>query len=139
MKPLLILIALVAIFSTARAQQTDTVKNNIADTAIVVNPATPPEFPGGKPKLYNALARIVRYPAKAKENNIQGKVILNFVIEKDGSITNIQVKQSVSPELDNEIIRAVKLLPKFDPGKNQTGEPVRAVYELPFNYSIQWD
>lgn len=137
MKPTLITIALLAIFTIASAQKQDTVKTANADTTIVDNPAKPPEFPGGLPKLYRQLSKIVRYPRKAKEYNIQGKVILTFVVEKDGSITNIKVKQKVSPELDNETVRVIKLAPKFTPGKNQNGEPVRCYYDFPFTYTLQ--
>jgi len=137
MKYILIAIILVAISCSTKAQQTDTIKESKADTAIVDSPSTPPEFPGGLPKLYRYLSRIARYPAKAKEYNIQGKVILMFVIKKDGSISDITVKKSVSPELDNETIRVIKLVPKFIPGKNKNGDPVRCYYEFPFTWSLQ--
>src|SRR5579872_5874 len=139
MKPILITIAFLAVFSVAKAQQTDTIKRSGVDTSIVDNPAKPPEFPGGLPKLYRYLSRIVRYPAKAKENNTQGIVILTFVVEKDGSISHIKVKNSVSPELDNETVRVIKLAPKFNPGKNQNGAPVRCYYDFPFSYKLQID
>lgn len=137
MKPVLITIALLTIFTVARAEKQDTVKTTNTDTTIVDNPAKSPEFPGGLPKLYRYLSKIVRYPAKAKEYNIQGKVVLTFVVEKDGSISNIKVKNSVSPELDNETVRVIKLAPKFIPGKNQNGEPVRCYFDFPFTYTLQ--
>lgn len=137
MKPVLITIALLTIFTVARAEKQDTVKTTNTDTTIVDNPAKSPEFSGGLPKLYRYLSKIVRYPAKAKEYNIQGKVVLTFVVEKDGSISNIKVKNSVSPELDNETVRVIKLAPKFIPGKNQNGEPVRCYFDFPFTYTLQ--
>jgi TonB family protein len=139
MKPILITIAFFTLCSATKAQQTDSVKKSSADTTIYDNPATPPEFPGGRTKLYAALYKNVHYPAKAKEDNIQGIVVLDIVIEKDGSITNISVKKSVAPVLDNEVIRIVKLLPKFIPGKDKNGQPVRCYFDLPYSFTLVTD
>ena len=85
MKKTFITITMLASFTFVKAQIDDT-KKNITDTTIVDNPATPPQFPGGMLGLNKALFKFVHYPDKAKEYHIQGKVILTFVIEKDGSI-----------------------------------------------------
>ena len=137
MKKTLITLIMLVSFTLVKAQQIDTVKKNSADTTVVDNPATPPEFPGGMPKLNKALFKFVHYPDKAKEYNIQGKVILTFVIEKDGSISNIKVKKSVAPILDDEVIRIIKLVPKFNPGKDQDGVPVRCYYDLPYSFTLK--
>ena len=136
MKTTLITIALAIIFLSAKAQQTDTLKKSVSDTTITDSPVTPPEFPGGQQKLNTALFKLVRYPDKAQEDNIQRTVVLVMVIEKVGSITIIKVKQSSAPVLDKVVIRIVKLLHKFNPGKDKNGTPVRCYYNLPYSFTL---
>ncbi len=95
-----------------------------------------PEFKGGDDSLNNFLGRNIKYPRIAKENGDQGKVIAAFVIEKDGSISNIKIIKSVSKECDEEVIRLIKLLPKWKPAK-QNGEFVRSQYFLPITFNLQ--
>ena len=79
----------------------------------------------------------MKYPQIAYENNIQGRVIVQFVVDKDGSITNVQVAQSGGdPSLDKEAVRVVKAMPKWRPGM-QKGKPVRVKYTMPVNFSLQ--
>lgn len=78
----------------------------------------------------------VKYPMIAQENNIQGKVFVQFVIEKDGSVSDVKVARSVDPSLDKEAIRVVKAMPKWKPGK-QRGKPVRVSYTVPINFQLQ--
>ncbi len=94
-----------------------------------------PEFPGGIEKLYRYLGRNLRYPAAAKENNIQGKVFVTFVVEIDGSLTDIKVSKSLSPETDAEAIRLMKASPKWNPGI-QNGRAVRTQYTLPVAFTL---
>jgi TonB family protein len=94
-----------------------------------------PSFEGGEQAFGKFLAQNIRYPANAKYSNTQGKVILNFVIEKDGSITNIKTLQSVSPDLAAEGIRVLRKSPKWNPG-TQNGFPVRVAYTMPINFTI---
>ena len=82
------------------------------------------------------LGKNVKYPVIAQENNIQGKVIVQFVIERDGSITDVQVVRPVDPSLDKEAIRVVKSMPKWKPGK-QRGKAVRVSYTVPINFRLQ--
>ena len=82
-----------------------------------------PKFPGGDAELYKFISNNLNYPAMAIENNVQGRVVVQFVVTKDGSIGNVKVVRSVDRDLDNEAIRVCKKLPKFIPGK-QNGQPV---------------
>ena len=92
-----------------------------------------PQFPGGTQKLFEYLAKNVRYPKEAEEKCIQGRVIVTFVVEKDGSITDAKVLRSVAPSLDAEALRVVNDMPKWIPGK-QDGEPVRVKYTIPITF-----
>ena len=94
-----------------------------------------PEFPGGANGLVEYVRNNIQYPQKAVENGIEGKVFVQFVVEKDGSISNISVLRGVNEELDAEAVRVVKSLPKFTPGMHK-GEPVRVQYTLPVNFKL---
>ena len=93
-----------------------------------------PQFPGGSVQKW--ISKNVKYPMIALENNIQGKVFVQFVIEKDGSVSDVKVARSVDPSLDKEAIRVVKAMPKWKPGK-QRGKPVRVSYTVPINFQLQ--
>ena len=95
-----------------------------------------PEFPGGQKALMEYIAKNLRYPAFAAENGIQGRVTLSFVVEKDGSVTDIQEMRSPSEDLTKEAIRVVKSMPKWKPGK-QRGKPVRVKFMLPVTFRLQ--
>lgn len=95
-----------------------------------------PKFPGGDAELYKFISNNLNYPAMAIENNVQGKVVVQFVVTKDGSIGNVKVVRSVDRDLDNEAIRVCKKLPKFIPGK-QNGQPVNVWYTLPVTFKLQ--
>lgn len=94
------------------------------------------EFPGGQPALAKWIAEHLRYPAVAQENGIQGRVIVKFVVEKDGTITRPVVVKGVDKDLDREAVRLVKSMPKWKPGKNN-GEIVRTYYYLPVTFKLQ--
>jgi len=95
-----------------------------------------PEFPGGTKMLLRFLVKTIRYPAKAHERNIQGKVIGTFIVEKDGTLTNLEIKKSVAPSLDDETLRIMKLLPKFTPGM-LNDQPVRTrVNSFPLSFTL---
>ncbi len=95
-----------------------------------------PEFPGGQLALRKFIAQAVKYPVIAQENGIQGKVFVNFVVGKDGSITNAKISRGVDPSLDKEALRVVMSLPKWKPGK-QGGKAVRVSYTVPINFQLQ--
>lgn len=95
-----------------------------------------PEFPGGTKALMEFISKNLRYPAFAAENGIQGRVTLSFVVEKDGSVTDIQEMRSPSEDLTKEAKRVVQSMPKWKPGK-QRGKPVRVKYMLPVTFRLQ--
>ena len=93
----------------------------------------PASFPGGPAAMNQWLAQNIRYPAEAKANNIQGRVTVQFVVELNGSISNVVVVRSVDPRLDKEAVRVVKSMPKWTPGM-QNDRPVRSKFTLPVNF-----
>jgi protein TonB len=95
-----------------------------------------PEFPGGEQALHRYLAESIDYPTIAQENGIQGRVYVKFVINTDGSVTDVQIARGVDPSLDKEALRVVREMPKWEPGK-QRGEPVRVSYTVPINFVLQ--
>ena len=95
-----------------------------------------PTFPGGEAALMKYLSSHIQYPAMAQENNVQGRVVLQFVVEKDGRVGEVKVVRSVDKDLDREAVRVCKTLPKFTPGR-QNGQPVRVRYTLPVSFKLQ--
>ena len=95
-----------------------------------------PSFPGGDAALMQYLSSHIKYPVVAEENGIQGRVIATFVVERDGSITDVKVVKSVDPSLDKEAIRVLKSMPKWIPGK-QNGSAVRVKYTVPVTFRLQ--
>lgn len=95
-----------------------------------------PQFPGGEAELLKWISSHLKYPTMAMENGIQGRVVVRFVVTKDGSIGEVVVARSKDPDLDREAIRVVKALPKFIPGK-MNGQPVSVWYTLPVNFKLQ--
>lgn len=94
-----------------------------------------PEFPGGEFALRKHIAEHVKYPEIAKENGLQGKVFVAFVINQKGEIENVKIARGVDPALDKEAIRVVQGLPKWKPG-SQRGKPVRVSYTVPINFQL---
>ena len=95
-----------------------------------------PSFPGGYAALMQWLGSNMKYPTIAAENNVQGRIIVQFVVEKDGSITDVHVAKSVDPSLDKEASRVVKAMPKWIPGK-QNSSPVRVRFTVPVTFKLQ--
>lgn len=94
------------------------------------------QMPSFKGNVNQWLASNLTYPAVAAENGIQGRVIVQFVVEKDGSVSNVQVVRSVDPALDREAVNVVKRMPKWNPGMNN-GQPARVKYTLPVTFKLQ--
>lgn len=101
-------------------------------------PETMPYFPGGQELLLKYLAVNIKYPASAVKAKKQGRVIVTFIVQKDGSITHAKIARSIDPELDAEALRVVKGMPKWTPG-TQLGKPVSVKYVLPVKFSLQKD
>ena len=95
-----------------------------------------PSFPGGPSALMEYLHDHVKYPGVAQENGVQGRVVVSFIVEKDGSITDVRVVRSVDPSLDREAARVVSSMPRWTPGK-QNGSAVRVKYNVPVMFKLQ--
>ena len=95
-----------------------------------------PQFPGGEAELLKYIATHIKYPTMAAENNIQGRVVVKFVVKKDGQVGDVVVVRGKDPDLDKEAVRVVKTLPKFIPGK-MNGQAVSVWYTLPINFKLQ--
>ena len=111
----------------------DTTKNVVYDVT-----ETMPQFPGGQGVLMKYLAANIKYPASAVKAKKQGRVLVTFVIQKDGSVTNARIARSVDPELDAEALRIVKAMPNWTPG-TQDGKPVNVKYIIPVKFSLPTD
>lgn len=118
---------------------------DIADVKVAVTQVTEektydvveqmPEFPGGPEELMKFISKNLKYPAIAQENNVQGTVILKFVVSKTGHVDKVEVVRSLDSACDREAIRVVKMLPPWIPGK-QNGENVQVFYTLPIKYKL---
>ena len=115
--------------------QTDTTKKK---KTWVCMPETMPQFPGGKLMLMKYLADNIKYPASAVKAKKQGRVIVTFIVQKDGSVTHAKIAKSIDPKLDAEALRIVKGMPKWTPG-TQNGKPVSVRYMVPVKFSLQKD
>ena len=95
-----------------------------------------PEFPGGMAACLKYLSQNIKYPVMARENGIQGRVIVQFVVNSDGSIVDPMVVRSVDPSLDREALRVIQSMPKWKPGQ-QRGKAVRVRYTVPVTFKLQ--
>ena len=118
--------------TTATAQDKKTANDKVLEKAEVM-----PEFPGGEQAMYDFVNKNVVYPEEAKEKEIAGRVIVSFIIEKDGSINEAKVVQGIGGGCDEEAVRVVKAMPKWKPG-TEKGKPVRVHYMMPFTAIIAW-
>ena len=100
-----------------------------------VSISTQPLFPGGIEKFYSYLGKAIHYPVRAVENNVQGKVYMSFIVEKNGDLTDIKVTRRLDNDLDEEAVRVLKNSPKWAPGL-QNGKAVRVKYNIPINFTI---
>lgn len=123
-----------AIFKHEGKPETRRIDKKIDDEVFVIVEEMP-QFPGGEKGLRDFISKNVTYPPTAAKNGVQGKVYVQFIIEKDGSIGNAKVIRGVDPQLDKEALRIVKLLPSFKPGK-QRGKLVRVSYTIPINFVL---
>lgn len=118
---------------TANAQKTvvSQSKQNVYDVVEQM-----PEFPGGMPAMIEFLQTNLNYPKDAKKQKVGGRVLVMFVVETDGSMSNVRVAKKVFPSLDAEALRVVKAMPKWNPGKEK-GKPVRVNFTLPIVFSLK--
>lgn len=128
----LIFLALTGIamfFNSAQAQ------NNPNKVYDFVSVQKQPLYPGGISKFYDYLAKEMKYPAAAKKNKTQGKVFASFIVEKDGTLTDVRVIRSLSKETDAEAIRVLRNSPKWNPAQNK-GIAVRVKYNIAVNFTM---
>lgn len=118
-------------------QRTYTTEEEEDDDVVFVVVETMPEFPGGTQAMFRFTSDNLKYPVIAQENGIQGRAICQFVVNKDGSIVEVEVvRSSGDPSLDKEAVRLIKSMPKWKPGR-QRGKPVRVKYTVPINFKLQ--
>ena len=107
----------------------------LATDSVLMIPEEMPSFPGGVMALMEFLQKNVKYPVEAQKKGVQGRVLVSFVVEKDGSLSEIKTVKSVDPLLDEEAVRVVKSMPKWEPGK-QKGKAVRVKYNVPISFKL---
>jgi protein TonB len=113
--------------------QNDSIDNEIVEFTVVEQM---PEFPGGQNGLIQYLSKNIMYPIVAKENKIQGRTLVSFVVEKDGKISNVQVlRSSGDMMLDREAMRVIRTMPRWRPGYMK-GQPVRVQYQIPITFKL---
>jgi periplasmic protein TonB len=140
MKKILLTIIASVFLLAAKAQSSEIQSSDIQVAApdydkVFTSAEKTPEFPGGLTGFNNYLARTIRYPSDARAGNIQGRVIITMIVEKDGSLSNIKVVKGVYPSLDNEAIRVLKISPKWNPAM-QNGHLVRFSYATPISFKL---
>ncbi|MFZ5553043.1 MAG: energy transducer TonB [Bacteroidota bacterium] len=112
----------------------DTLKKPASEDSVVVVDVAP-EYPDGLNAMYGFIIKNINYPEDAKTNGIEGKVYVNFYIEKDGTVTNVVVEKGIGGGCDEEAVRVVSMMPKWNPGQ-ANGNPVRVRYRLPVPFRL---
>lgn len=128
LKVALMMLVLLFSFMTSTAQ---TKKNDMVFDVVEVMP----QFPGGQIAMLQYMMKNIKYPKQAMKEGIQGRVTVRFIVEKDGSISDVKPILSVHPLLNKEAVRVVKSMPKWTPGK-QNGKPVRVRFNLPVMFKL---
>ena len=129
--------------ANALKQEKDTIEDDFVEgempmpeIEIFISTEEMPEFPGGEQAMYDFLAKNISYPKTAKDSNIKGNVYVQFVVEKDGTITNPKVLRDVGGGCGDEALRVVRMMPKWKPGMHK-GKAVRVQYTLPFHFRLE--
>ena len=134
MKELILMSVMIACcFLTANAQKTVVSQNN---QKVYEHPEVMPEYPGGMSAMVEFLSKNVKYPKDAAKQKVEGRVLVWFVVETDGSLTDVKVAKKVFPSLDAEAVRVVKTMPKWTPGKHND-QPVRVRFALPIVFKAK--
>ena len=126
-----VLAILFTINTTAMAQNKKTSNDKVFEKVEDM-----PEFPGGEQAMMKFVSENVQYPEEAKEKEISGRVFVGFIVEKDGSVSNVKVLRGIGGGCDEEAVRVISGLLKWKPGK-QDGKPVRVSYQMPINFKLQ--
>ncbi len=137
-----VLILLVVVFVPARAnaqdkteKTTQTRKDTTTDDKIYEVCEQMPTYKGGEEAMMRFLSQVTRYPQRAQDLGIQGCVVVGFIVEKDGSLSDFKFIQRVDPELDDEALKTVKVMPKWNPGKHN-GQNVRVRHSVPVGFKL---
>ena len=130
-----IIMSLMALFglTTVSAQKTVVAKKNQQVFDVVEKM---PEYPGGQAVLFEYLQKNVKYPADAEKKKVEGRVLVTFVVNTDGSITDIEVVRKTFPSLDAEAVRVISGMPRWKPGE-QKGQKVRVKYTVPLTFRLK--
>ena len=123
-------------YTNTTVKQKTVAKQDDAEDEIVNAPEEQAVYPGGMQELMKYMQKEIKYPKEAQDKGIQGRVIVQFVVNKDGSITDTKIVRSADPQLDAEALRIVNAMPNWTPGK-QRGEPVRTYFTIPVNFRLQ--
>ena len=126
-----VLAILFTVNTTATAQNKKAANDKVFEKAEIM-----PEFPGGEQAMMDFVAKNVTYPKEAMEKEISGRVFVSFIVEKDGSVNEVNVKKGIGGGCDEEAVRVVKAMPKWKPGKMK-GEAVRVSYQMPIFFKLQ--
>lgn len=135
MKKICLMLMLAALGFAAAAQTDNTPTREASSDEVYTIVEQDPEFPGGMEGLYRYLASNIQYPNEAKSKNVEGKVFVTFVIERDGTVTDVKTLRTPHPTLALEAERVVRAMPKWKPGKSR-GKAVRVQYTLPINFKL---
>jgi protein TonB len=108
----------------------------IANDKVLEKAEVMPQFPGGDQAMMKFVSENVQYPEEAKEKEISGRVLVGFIVEKDGSVNEVKIVRGIGGGCDEEAVRVVKAMPKWKPGK-QDGKTVRVSYTMPFFFKMQ--
>jgi len=124
------------LLSVGSIHAAEPVQNEQSEIVEVLEaPDKMPQFPGGMSGLHKYLMENVHYPYYAERKGIQGKVMVQFVVDRDGTVTDVKVEKPAHKSLNKEAVRVVKKMPKWIPGE-QDGKPVRVLYHMPVNFSL---
>ena len=128
---MLFLMAVFALMTMSVQAQTNTPSPEVFDKVEVM-----PEYPGGMTAMIDFMIQNVKYPKEAEKQKLEGRTLVSFIVEKDGSLSEIEVLKSSHPLLDNEALRVVGEMPKWKPGQ-QKGKPVRVRFVLPVSFALK--
>lgn len=118
-----------------QSNQTNKQQSSSGSDTVYVEVDQRPEFPGGKSALFEYLGAEIDYPEKSRQREVEGEVVINFVVKKDGSVGKVEVQKSVSKLLDKEAKRVVREMPQWKPGRHD-GNIVRVRYRVPIRFSL---
>jgi TonB family protein len=132
--PVILFLFSISFSSTAQEPPPRDEENTVYDRLVIEEQ---PQFPGGEAAMMKYLKENIEYPAVEKENGIQGKVFISFIIEKDGAVSNVTAVKGVSggPDLEKEAVRVISTMPNWMPGK-QNGKPVRVKFTIPISFTL---